>query len=184
MTKMNHKSKTPLFSGNRKGFIVGLLIGLIFMSATAFAVSTMQSWTVQNTAISVTGRLEVHNLDGTEVYNHDWGQFLTFESKNWTVTVKNIGGDYLSVAWWTNGTSLPSGWDLKAYYGFTPTLEVGAYPQSFPDQSGRLLDDHSHWTGGQFIVGLQQDQQIYVEFILTKIGPSANLNFQIQFVAS
>jgi len=180
---MNHT--TPLFSGNRRGFVVGLLIGLICTVSAAFAINTMQqSWTIQNTAISVSGRLEVHNLDGTEVYNHDWGQFVTFESKNWTMTVKNIGGDYLSVAWWTNGTSLPSGWDLKAYYGFTPALEVGAYPQSFPDQSGRLVDDANHWTGGQFIVGLQPQQQIYVEFVLAKTGASANLNFQIQFVGA
>lgn len=170
---------------SHKGFVIGLLIGLLFMSAAAFAINTIQqSWTIQNTAISVTGRLQVLNVDGTEVYNHDWGQFVTFEAKNWTVTVKNIGGDYLSVAWWTNGTSLPSGWDLKAYYGFNSILEVGAYPESFPDMSGRLIDDYGHWLTGAYLVGLQPQQQIYVEFVLVKTGPSANLNFQIQFVAA
>jgi hypothetical protein len=121
----------------------------------------LDKWRIRNTAISVTGRLSVLNLDGTDVYSHDWGEFRINDAKSWTVSVQNIGGDRLNVAW--RSDNLTSGWSVKAYWGWNVSSITNIYPQS---------DDYS-----TNYVPLDPQQQFFIEFILQKIGASKNVDF-------
>jgi len=167
---MQHKTKQlSLFS-------VALMCTIL--SVTFAANTIIEKWQIKNTAISVTGRLAVYNLDGSEVYSHDWGEFKVNDVQNWTVSVKNVGGDRLNVAWWiNNGLGLPSGWSMKAFYGYTISLEMGVYPSASSNTPGSGSPDSCP------IVLLDPNQTFYVEFILQKVGASDNLAFTLDIMS-
>lgn len=157
---MQHKTKLSLFSA--------VLMSTVLV--TSFAANSMlERWQIRNTAISVSGRLAVYNLDGSEVYAHDWGEFRLNEAHNWIVSVKNMGGDRLSVAW--KSENLSSSWSLKAYYGWNETAITNIYPESSSDLSS------------VFVVWLDPQQQFYIEFILQKIGAGSNADFSLDIMS-
>jgi len=141
---------------------------MLTVLGSAFAVNNiLEKWRIQNTAISITGRLSVYNLDGSEVYSHDWGEFRINEAKNWTVKVVNIGGDRLNVAWRSDGLS--SGWLMKAFFGWNSTATTNIYPQA---------DDSS-----TFYMPLDPQQCFFIEFILQKVGASSNTDFGLNIMS-
>lgn len=155
---MQKRLKLSLFS-------VALMCTIL---SVTFAVSPiLESWRIQNTAISVTGRLAVYNMDGTEVYSHNWGEFRINEAKNWTVKVVNIGDDRVNVAWRSDGLS--SGWSVKAYFGWNSTATTNIYPEA---------DDYS-----TFYMPVDPQQSFFVEFILQKVGASSNADFGLNILS-
>lgn len=157
---MQKSKKLSLFSLALMSIVLG----------SAFAVNNiLEKWRISNSAISITGRLAVYNLDGSEVYAHDWGEFRINEAKNWTVKVVNIGGDRVNVAWRSDGLS--SGWSVKAYFGgfWNSTETTNIYPEA---------DDSS-----TFYMPLDPQQCFFVEFILQKVGASSNVDFGLNIMS-
>lgn len=142
---------------------------MLTVLGSAFAVNNiLEKWRIQNTAISITGRLSVYNVDGSEVYSHDWGEFRINEAKNWTVKVVNIGGDRVNVAWRSDG--LTSGWLMKAYFGRNGSSDTtNIYPET---------DDYS-----TFYMPLDSQQCFFIEFILQKVGASSNADFGLNIMS-
>ena len=166
---MQHKTKLSLFS-------VALMCTIL--SVTFAANTIIEKWQIKNTAISVTGRLAVYNLDESEVYAHDWGEFKVNDVQNWTVSVKNIGGDRLNVGWWiNNGLGLPSGWTMKAYWSYNASAITNVYPAASSNDYGSGSPDSCP------IVWLDPNQTFYVEFILQKVGASDNLAFTLDIMS-
>ena len=166
---MQHKTKLSLFS-------VALMCTIL--SVTFAANTIIESWKIKNTAISVTGRLEVSNLDNSTALTHNWEEFRISEQKSWIVSVKNVGGDRLNVGWWiNNGLGLASGWSMKAFYGYTISLEMGVYPSASSNTPGSGSPDSCP------IVLLDPNQTFYVEFILQKVGASDNLAFTLDIMS-
>jgi hypothetical protein len=166
---MQKRLKLSLFSFALMSIVLG----------SAFAVnSIIESWKIKNTAISVTGRLAVYNLDGSEALSHDWGEFRISEVSNWTVIVQNIGGDRLNVGWWVNnGLGLSEGWSIKAYWSYNASAITNVYPSAQSNTPGSGSPDSC------FVVWVDPGQQFYAEFILQKTGAGSNIDFTLELMS-
>lgn len=103
-----------------KGFALGTALGLLLMLGAAVAINNtvLQKATVDNTAVSFTGLLDIRNLDGSSigaVAGHSWGGFACYQTKNWTVEVTNVGQDVLNLAWAVTGLDTTT-WALQTTY--------------------------------------------------------------------
>lgn len=145
------------------GILLGLLtVGIGTGLAAAFSNNYKTLIFPQTTTIA-TGYIEVYELDGTKVNGaHYWGTFTKYESKNWTVQVKNLGNDISYVIWqpseWTS-----ENWKLEAFQGET------------------LAEAYNVYHADSKMV-LEPQKSFFIMFVLSRNGASTTVEFNISIL--
>jgi hypothetical protein len=160
-------------------------IVLLCLVSVVYAVSyiPIQHFQAENTAESLTGVLALYDSDGNAlppVLAHDWGSFKTYQVKNWTIEVKDVGQDTAFVAW--NSTPIDSHWLLQAYYGSSPTATTNLFPQTIQvanmitinEDGTNITSPTGTYSTEPFVVPVDVNSSIYVMFQLEKIAPTVN----------
>jgi len=149
-----------------KGFSLGLVLGLIFMATATYALTTIQTRTLEGTAIGASANLQVTELDGSTAVKHDFGTLKVGSTSAWTVQIKNVGNDLAYVYWQTQ----PLG---------TPQLLGNGY------ELGATQNGTTWQSGANYAILLKEGAYTQATFTLSRTsGTSERFSFQILVQAS